>query len=689
MPQDPIGCGQNMVYTYNNYEVLGCSKHKQESCFEIRDINALDARIKTAMQQMKHERAKKPHRYAWRHVATRRSLCVIGYESSGKTWSYLPWLCHSALKHFDKGEPGACCIILSTDARHGEQIAAWCEKLMDKKGAAVLRLFKQDKIQTIVGKLKENCGILLTSVELLLLLVKEEESVVMNSKLIRCVAFENINALWNQGKKDCERLVDWLFEHLSIGENGTQLLISGRQWCETIMNRLMPKLNDVLLLFTDALEATVYGHIKHELLLIDPQLCEVEILKVLLAKNLEDERVVMACASNNDANGLKIHLMSAGIKSIIVNENNQKNIYKNWCHEDKRNVLIAVDDMIPKLRGNRIDCLFHYTPANSWRSFKTRFNLFYGNYQAQADQCKSEATSIICITQKDADLVWCMCNFLLKHEISGPSAWLTAFHELRITAERLNHDLPKKVMCPQMLSYGNCYVRNCQYSHEVDPMEQPRSVKCFDKLQIEFYIAYIHSPTHFAVKDTSLPIAHLSGGIPITKLEESINVHYIDVINRCQHRDPKPNDICVVQLFHRYQRVVVTSVERDQIEVRQLDNVVGVHHVKATELFVCQEHFIHEPVQCQELCLTGIMPSNTERLWPDEEKKLVLNGFFRERQTNRLCVFKADVQFSFDDKYFVRNIYDSRGNDLKSFMLNNISVLKDEDVLTRLQKLFK
>ncbi|KAH8387584.1 hypothetical protein KR093_008068, partial [Drosophila rubida] len=699
-------------YTYNNFEVLARSKHKQESCYKVNDIFILDGRIKAAMTRMDHGLAKKPHRYAWRHVATRRSVCVIGYEPAGKTWSYLPWLCHSALKHFEKGFVGACCIILCLDAKHSEQIAAWCNKLLNKKdkekGPTVMRLFQEDKLQMVVVQLKDNCGILLTSVDMLLLLCNGEHGI-MDSKTISCIALENINELWNQDRKECEQLIDWLLKHLTIGVSSTQFMISGRQWCEAVMNRLLPKLNDVLLLFTDALEATVYGNIKHELLFLDPQLCEVEIIKALLAKNLEKERVVMACASNNDANALKIHLISAGIRSIIINEGNQKHTFQNWCHEDKRNVLIAVDEVIPKLRGVRIDCLFHYTPASNWRRFKTRFSLLYGSYEPQAVKYTSKSTtsSIICITQKDTDLIWSMCNFLLKHDITVPPAWLTAFNEIRIAAERLN-PIPKESMCCQMLCYGNCWLRKCQYRHELSQNDQKRPVQCFDDLTIKFYISYvseaynftsprlnngnvfffqIHSPTRFVVKNTSLPISHLASGIPITKLESSINMYYLDASNRKQHLDPKLNDICVAQLNNRYQRVVVTRVGNEYLEIRQLDNVMGVLHVKPSKLLVCNEQFIYDPPQCQELCLAGIVACNMERVWSDEAKKLVLNGFFKERHTNRMCVFNADVNFDFDDKYFVRNIYDSHGNDLKSFLFKNIPVLNDEQVLSRLQKL--
>ncbi|XP_060663713.1 putative ATP-dependent RNA helicase SoYb [Drosophila nasuta] len=690
MPHDPIedASATSMLNTYNKFEVLALSKQKLESCYQISDIKALDGRIKAAMTEMSHEHGKKPHRYAWPHTANHRSLCVIGYEASGKTWSYLPWLCHKALQNADEGRLGACCIILCPDARHGEKIAVCCEKLlstMDEKKPVVMRLFEQDKIQMVLATLKVTCGILMTSVELLLL---AKDEIIFDANFVRCMAFDNINVLWNQSKNDCEQLIDWLFENLSIGVSGTQMLISGRQWCEAVMNRLLPKLDDVLLLFTDALEASLYGRIQQEMLFIDPQRCEVEILKVLLSKNLKEERVVMVCDSNDEANYLMIHLLSAGIRSIIINKSNQVNTFKKWSHEKRRNVVIAIDDMIPKLRGGRIDLLFHYKPASNWRRFKTRFGLFYGNYKTQTkEESHSNATSIICITQKDGDVIWCMCNFLLKHEIAVPSAWLTSFNEFRLTAERLN-PIPKQPMCEQMLSYGNCWVRKCQYRHQVAQKELARPIEYFNKLHIEFYISYIHTPTRFVIKDTSLPIAHLYGGLPITKLEDSINLHYIKASNRSLHPNPRLNDICVVELKERYQRVVVIGVNGKQIKVRQLDNVMEEVNIKASEVFVCKEFFIHEPVQCQELCLTGIMPCTTERIWSAEDKKLVLNVFLKERQTHRLSVFNADIDFAFNDKYFARNIFDSNGNDLKSFVLNNMPVLHDEKVLISLQKLF-
>lgn len=173
--------------------------------------------------------------------------------------------------------------------------------------------------------------------------------------------------------------------------------------------------------------------------------------------------------------------------------------------------------------------------------------------------------------------------------------------------------------------------------------------------------------------------------MPLTKLGESIQLHYEVAEHRKRHHDPKVADICVVRINKQYQRVGVTRVESDRIEVKQLDAGVEFHLINESDLLVCEERFLDEPFQANDVRITGLTPFNMERIWQEDCKYLVRKKFFNRQQGKPYRVFTAKVDFAFHEMIFVKNVYDEDGNDLKSFVLNNLHVHMDESVKNRLE----
>lgn len=62
------------------------------------------------------------------------------------------------------------------------------------------------------------------------------------------------------------KMINWIANLLDFHADGCQLFITTRLWVDTLMRRkLLPLVPDVLILFKDALEASVYGGVSLEI----------------------------------------------------------------------------------------------------------------------------------------------------------------------------------------------------------------------------------------------------------------------------------------------------------------------------------------------------------------------------------------------------------------------------------------
>lgn len=466
-------------FIYRNFGILAWSRFKQVSCFNIRDTK-IDSRIKDAMKELEvgYVRAKSVQRYAWPHLATGRSLCVIGNETTGKTWCYLPWLCDRLIKDLSQqqqaksGDCGPRSIIVCAGAKQGEYIADLCLQMLNKANEGidmknlVIKLFDRHKIHEVANELTRPCGILVTNVDLMLQLwpLHTKAAPIFNRIAIRTVAIDNLDVMWRCVRLDSERVFKWLTDFLQFDENHTQMLIASRLWSETLMHHLMSKLPDILLLFEDALEATVYGGIKLDMLFTVAEECDGEIVELVKAKMAKKCRQIVICQSNEDALHLSNLLCRVDINNSIVDNPNKEKACSQWCSEGMSSrVLIVTDNAVPKLRGDSIDCLIHYNCASGWARFKARFGLFFGNFKPQQPKIKN-ATSVIIVRPQDSELIWFICDFMLKHDRIVPDSWLHSLTNYRIKLEHIK-PRPDHPICRQLLGYGNCSRRTCQYRH--------------------------------------------------------------------------------------------------------------------------------------------------------------------------------------------------------------------------------
>lgn len=492
-------------YIYRNFGILAWSRFIQVSCFSIRDTK-IDACIKDAMKKLDvgHARAKSVQRYAWPHLATGRSLCVVGNDSTGKTWCYLPWLCDRLIKDLTRQQqhpkPGDCgprAIVVCAGAKQGEHIADLCLKLLEKTregmemGNLVVKLFDRQKIHDVANELKRPCGILVTNVDFMLQLwpLQTKAAPIFNRTSIRSVAIDNLDVMWRCVRLDSEKMFRWMMDYLQFDENHTQMIIASRLWSEMLMHKLMPKLPDILLVFEDALEATVYGGFKLDMLFPQTEHCDEEILKLVKGKMAKKKRHVVICQTYDDTLDVSNMLCRANIKNSIVDLPNKENNHPfQPCSESER-ILIVTDNAVPKLRGESIDCLIHYNFASGWSRFKARFGLFFGNFKPQQPKMDN-AKSVIILRPQDSELIWFICDFMLKHDRSVPDSWLQSLTNYRIKLEQIK-PRPDQRLCRQLLSYGNCCRRTCQFRHILWDYEVGPPLNHPTKGEIRFHVLLV------------------------------------------------------------------------------------------------------------------------------------------------------------------------------------------------------
>ncbi|EDW00285.1 putative ATP-dependent RNA helicase SoYb [Drosophila grimshawi] len=685
---EQLETGADNVHTYNNNGLLACSRKEQSLCRKIDDVVAIEPHIRNAMKKLSIEHAKNIQRYAWSHTAAGRSLCVIGNEMIGKTWCYLPSLCQRVYKEAfrlntdDSSNFAPSSIIICANAKQGEQIHQWCMKLLD---CCVIKLFDRSNLSMVDARLRSPSDILITNVEVLLQLINLKS--ILNPLALRCVAFDNFDLIWRSSRMDCEKVMLWLLDLLRFEAGHAQLFIVGRLWSDKLMRRLLSRLPDLLLLFEDALEATAYSGIKLELLLTSPKHIEQDMLKLLQAKNLKEERVVLVCSGKADALTLHKQLLASNIDTLAVAQlgSGAELLLSKWSKERTASVLLVVDDVLRLLCDVKVDCLLHFKFPSFWQRFKARYTIFYGNNHSQPNS--GNATSTIPVCLQDVEQIWLICDFMFKHERLPPDFWLSMLTSSRKQLEDRTPRL-KQAACHQLLRYGNCYRHTCQYRHFLWDNE-PRPLEDYPKKSlISFHLLMSFSPSQLSVRSTKFKVTKYFLNIPVTELGERIQLHYEQSKNQRRHLDPKPGDLCVVKHNKLYQRVVVLEVgDLNRVTIKQLDAGSDLVLIGKSDLLECEEQFTNTAWEANDLRITGLTPFNLERLWSEEAKRLVRNQFFY-RQLGKPCrVFTAIVDFGFNSTIFVDNVYDEKGNDLKSFVLQHILSYMDEHVEMRLKEL--
>ncbi|EDW82895.2 uncharacterized protein Dwil_GK24909 [Drosophila willistoni] len=531
--------------------------------------------MKIRNSMMKHfaiEKARREQRCAWPHLAYGHSMIMIGHEKCGKTWSFIPILSqriYNAIKGGNLEWAGPICISVVVNMSEGKTLAKIMREMLDfcstdgGNVTKVVTLFDNSSIKEVSKILCRPCGILITTVELLLQLQ----------------LLDNLDELRRTNRMKFMTLINWLVNKFKFDKDQTQLIITSRLWMEGVM-RTLP---NVIIIFEDGLEACAYRGIKLNLEFVSATDHDegITLLKTLTHCNLKMERIVIVCHTNYESRHLSELLKAQNIPHInFVSpiETIEKKI------QNEKGIIIAKDDMLPNLKCGYIDLLICYTLTNSWHRYKARFNLFYTNCKS-LDKRPGEA--LMFFNEMATEQAWLFCDFILKHDLPMQEEWFKHLFNFRLQKEIIQPQYNIN-LCTQLLSYGNCSRRSCRFRHRLLAKEA----------QIPSYLpSGVH--VYYRQEVNQIPL-----------LNPSIGDVCILEVDKCYQR-----------------AVIIGVDSDEVIGVRLLDWDGRYIEVLKTELYQCHEHFSTQMSQAIELRLTGLMPYSMDRLWTTAESRYIRHRF--------------------------------------------------------------
>ncbi|XP_068151000.1 putative ATP-dependent RNA helicase SoYb [Drosophila tropicalis] len=653
-------------------------------------VPGISSEIKLALKNLKFcpDRAQFGQRYAWPHLASGGSMIMIGHEKRGKSWSFIPILCQRLYEAtLIDGPPdwtGPKCIMLVANPK---EILKAFNLLLE-----ILSFCASDKINTfvtfetptdmndVITKLSKPCGILITTVELIMKLIKRGKKrnlKIFQPKALRCLILDNIGDMWHHSPLSTIDVLRWLTDKFVFTKEQTQLIITGRLWMDDIMKcQIIPQLSDVLLILEDGLEATIYGGIKLSINFVTQEdyRSGEALLKVLSGRDLSKERIVIVCYQAFDCLQIQNTLMSHGIPHIKSGEELQ---------ETKTGIIIAIDNMLYSLNCGPVDLLVSYTLTHTWSRYKQRFNLFHANYTTQV---KTPGEALIIVNPSQMEELWLFCDFLFKHDLDVPQNWLDRVFDCRLEKEKV---VPRRNanLCQQFVYYGNCYRRRCRYRHMMTS-DEVKPAKHLPQLgKIHFRVLNVLSPNSLSINIVDEPYDEDNS---LTDLDDSIQAFYKDAKNLIRHTNPSFGDIIIIHFKNHYVRAMIIFMKFETIGVKQLDWGTEHFSTSADQLFVCDERFRHHKIHAIDLILTGIIPQSMDRKWNDEAKAAIRSRYFNSdgtperRAMLRQRIYSAVVKFTFNGAIHVDTIFSPKCKDMKKFVLFNFWCYEDKMVKDRL-----
>ncbi|XP_037724944.1 putative ATP-dependent RNA helicase SoYb [Drosophila subpulchrella] len=688
--EDSLTAGGTTVY---NYGVLAWSRQVVVPCYDLGGVAGISNTLRNAIHQLgvAKSRAKAVQRFAWPHVSSGKPVIVVGNMQIGKTWCYLPIFCqrsHEELQRRPVDGHGPTSIFVCFSQSQGNQIGRWMGSLLRSLGnevalEEVVTCWDKDKVADIACRLSQPVGILLTSVDLLLQLLSHhsKKSPIFDVRAVKYIALDNLNDMVRLLPDDTMKVLKRLPEMFDFAQNKCQLFVSGRNWLNDLMvQRILPLMPDVLILFDDALEASIYGGVELDTRIVPDEQKVKHLVAVIRDTNLAEERTVVVCSSAAEVLLLRHTLEKIGIDvQTCISEACYPQVTQ-WRRQSLACLLLVTDDVVTKLRCGSITLLIHYSWSTSWMRFKNRFSLFYDNYKAIPQWQRGQ--SVIFARETDVDAIWLMSDFLLKHGLPRPTHLLNILAQRRL-AEPLH---PAKLkLCHQMTAYGDCLRNSCRYRHQMWRPEVLPPDHYPTKGEIRFTVLACNSPANLSVRlNEQFPtMAHFLN-VPMTNLGQQVQRHYELEENRHRHPSPVRGERAVVKNLNRYERVVILEVENSKVTVQLLDTSIEVLSYNASQVYICEKIFKDQPREAMEVRITGLEPGSLDRIWPEDVRNVVRNQFFSRTQNRRSREFFAVVQATIKDTIFVRDVYDCEGNDLRTFLTNRFRVYQEKRCLDKL-----
>ncbi|KAH8280675.1 hypothetical protein KR018_002227 [Drosophila ironensis] len=662
--------------------VLALSPEEISSCYQVTDVRNFSDEIREAMVPMAvgKSRGFGIQRYSWPRVSQGGSLIVVGHEASGKTWCYLPRLCDLVLWHLPnrgKDDFGPTSIILCEETSQMNMISGWVNDIFRDfmPPHTTLVVIKEKKgLAKAVEAMASPVGILLTTTELFLKLIELNlhNEPFLNPQSIKSLAIDNYGEMLRLEPLNIRTMLMWARSFFTFGIAKTEIYVATRLWDEQIL-RYVPS---PMILFEDAMEATIYYGMQYEIYLVDKNdnTPAKAVLHRVLQVNLMSNRVVVACRSHIDVICVRYELQSFGI-SVLAHYKEDPASLEDW---EPNSVLVITDEMMPNCRLGPVDLLIHYYCATTWFRFKSRYNILYDNCVAG----QTSQTSFHIIRNDDYNYAWLMADFLLKHNMDYPDSLMSVVFQQRLLSD-LN-DAAQQTrfeLCRQVLQYGDCTRRTCRYRHFMWDNEPVPFIgdRPNEGDTIYFRILQYNNPSSIGIRIEDLEHKKAS-------LCDELQAAFAIDKPKIKHEDPENGDIVVIYHNQLYKRALVSlnSSWNKWVHVRVLDAGVDELVLKRHQLLLCPPQFKTKPYEAMDLRITGLAPATMERIWWEDMREDILKNYFDDGMDK---IFLARVDFVLGNAVFVKDLLDCRGRSLWQYITPRYVIKQNIDVKTALRKL--
>ncbi|KAH8235858.1 hypothetical protein KR032_008978, partial [Drosophila birchii] len=679
--------------TQAQFGVLAWSRDLIIPCYGLGGVLDLNPLIRDTMMEMiedmRDHQARAIQRYAWPHVSCGKSLVVVGPEKIGKTWCFLPSLCqrtHEQMLLRSEGHYGPTSIVVCFNHQEGKQILQWIIRLLRPLSTEacipykqVVTLWDKSNVLAVADRLSHPVGILVTTPEMLALLkdLDTKKSPIFDANSIKCLALDNLSTMMRHQPHTMAKMVDWIIQLLDFGSDGCQLFVTTRLWPDALMREsLLSRVPDVLIIFKDPLEATIFGKASLEVNLIRPGQESHSLVQMLRDRCLSEQRTVVVCHTKEEVLDIKSKLTKAGIRAEGIYADGGLSMVSQWRLRRLALVLLITDDMVNKVKCGRIDQLIHYNSSVTWMKFKFRFSLLYNNYLSSVEG--SPGKSVVLLHQTDFDRIWLLADFMMWHQQPRPDHLLGVLAESRLMKGKQSSQQANLSLCEHISRYGDCIRRTCRYRHVMWREEVQPPANYLTDGHFRFQVLTCNSPAHIAIRLNELyPTKVTLFNTPMSELCHEMHMYYNLEQNRRWHAEAKVGEIVIVRNLKRYERAIVTEKDNNKIIVRLLDTGIDILGYNPNQIFVCEKRHQNEPCQAMEVCLIGIEPDTLDRCWTKDIRDVVRTDFFKRQGDNQPRIFSARVKLVLSRTIFVETVVDDKGQDLRSFLLDRIRVFEE------------
>ncbi|XP_033150098.1 LOW QUALITY PROTEIN: putative ATP-dependent RNA helicase SoYb [Drosophila busckii] len=620
---------------------------------QLQPVNApAETKLSVAMQrQLRFQQLLPCQRYAWPHLLAGHSLYLVDRPGGGRSWSYVPALCtrvqQAMLMRNVGSKLGPLAIILADTVSNAQLLHGHCQQLLQGFETQLLKVVNSHahSMVELYQMMLNSCGILVTTVTHLQHLLQSKLHVGMeliDAQRLQCLVIDDYDRLRTALPQQWHEV--WqLLQSMLLPQR--QLVLVAQQWhAGALLDSFKRLASKPLLLFSDFLEAAIYGQIKLAMALQRSEKKQQQLLQYLDAQQPLKRPTVIYCKHEQQLQQLSQFLNGHGFECIGPTE----------AEAQRPKQLLLLTDDHPPLKSTRMEQLIHYSLPDSWSKFTYRFHVLQHsikNCLVETPQGETKLlSSYIMLDESNSGELPRLVRFLAEHGFKLDER----MERLALSCRQLSG--ANRCYCSQLLATGECRQLQCGKRHLPRQEGQPsvRWLRGDTKLQCK--LLQVFDPVHYAVIVTRYKTRESPEWQQTRNLSKlsSLSAQLSSQEQQQQQRKlPQPGDVCVWQRNKRQQRVRVLEAQGRELWVQQLDESSGVLRVKPNELVGCPTELAAETALALDVRFAGLLPLLPEGDWTAEATNWVSSTLSELQEQQQL---QLTVDFAVANVVYVKEV---------------------------------